>query len=834
MKRLFYILAAFIVAACSKEMNAPEENNPVSGDRRTSGEVTVIGACIDNEDTKTSFGPAVDHSYPILWADTDAISVNGTASTAIVVDGGDRQQASFTIGGPVTAPYCAVYPLSAYVADSYDASSKTMDITIPASQTYSAGQYDSAAAIMLAYSESEGSMSFHQAAGYYKFSFTGSADTDNIKTVKIRKADGGNIAGTYTATFSGSLCSLAENDVTGVITVDCGVNGVAQGTEITIVLPAINFTGGLIVTAFDVNGHFHSYGTGAVDFATAKRGKILKKALIYNPQSGSISSAADWEDFAAQFNAGDLYKYVGNGTVVLANDITANTYTMLDGVFKYTFDGNGHTITMNAGQNSLFKNLGTGGVIKRLVTDGTVVNGTTSLGTTVLACSIAGGAIRDCINNADIEVSGVTDHLSAAAFGRQGSGSSVIERCENNGDITISCTYTSATKNAYVGGFVARVNGEFTMTDCKNTGDITISITNTGQQVGYAGFGGMVGWCNRDDSKYPEIHFTNCDNEGNITVSTTDSSKEYPVCIGGILGTGWGDYDSTNHVSTKLGVPSKTENQNKIFFEDCDNSGILNNRAISYCAVQKLIGKSFTGGIAGSMFGFVSVFNDETQPIFDGCTSSGNIIPYDNDGTGASNRAGLESVCGGLVGLGANVSFKDCIVTAQVGTTKRLAFAVSGGIGVASGKFRFDGCTFCPQIIMPRCYNTARDNWSLIASSPKKAGTTSCNNTMNFSGGANPSVNGSVVKNCTLGAPGPKLNSPTVAWNATTATVSTIGTKFNNLTNCETFAVQGTNYDSDFAVYCAKTTGDVTFTNNSYSSSVPSPIGTPVNPPVMP
>lgn len=167
-----------------------------------------------------------------------------------------------------------------------------------------------------------------------------------------------------------------------------------------------------------------------------------------------------------------------DGTYRLTADITVTEPYAKD--FTGTFDGNGHTVTLNITASTanvgLFKTLSGGAVVRNVITAGSV----TATGK----------------NN----VGGI------AGFANTYSGDVTIENCKNTAAIT---------GNNEVGGILGYCSGSahsVTVTDCANTG--TISGTRK--------LGGICG-------NLENAHFIkNCYNSGTVTGST----------IGGILGRG--------------------------------------------------------------------------------------------------------------------------------------------------------------------------------------------------------------------------------------------------------------------------------------------------------
>ena len=144
-----------------------------------------------------------------------------------------------------------------------------------------------------------------------------------------------------------------------------------------------------------------------------------------------ISSAADWEEFAALVNGGEV-----NACAVLTADIDTGIDGTMVGVadqqgkrYDGTFDGQGHTIKINlfpeAGDAGIFRYIGWRAVIQNLKVTGTI---TTS---SKFAGGIVGrgrGIVRNCWADVKINssVPGDATHGGVVAVGYSGT---IVENC---------------------------------------------------------------------------------------------------------------------------------------------------------------------------------------------------------------------------------------------------------------------------------------------------------------------------------------------------------------------------------------------------------------------
>lgn len=174
---------------------------------------------------------------------------------------------------------------------------------------------------------------------------------------------------------------------------------------------------------------------------------------------GTVSSA---EEFAAMEPSGN-YQLTEDITVTApyGNDITGFTG------FTGTFDGNGHTVTLNITASTpnvgLFSKLAGGAVVKNVITAGSITaTGKNNVG------GIAGTAdgnvtIENCKNTASIK--GGKGAGGILGYSEPGSGFVTISSCANMGSV-------SGTRKQ-VGGIAGNVVGTHIIRNCYNQGDIS-------------------------------------------------------------------------------------------------------------------------------------------------------------------------------------------------------------------------------------------------------------------------------------------------------------------------------------------------------------------------
>ena len=181
---------------------------------------------------------------------------------------------------------------------------------------------------------------------------------------------------------------------------------------------------------------------------------------------GTVSSAKEFAEMVA------------SGSYTLTKDIIVTEPYASD--FSGTFDGNGHTVTLNITASTanvgLFKTLSGGAVVKNVKVDGTV-SGTE--GVAGIAAQANGATISGCINCAIISATG---RYVGGIVGKLQGGT--VENCYNTGAISSSRNRPAVN----LGGIVGYIDESATVKNCYNVGEIT--VTNKATNMA-----GIAGWC---------------------------------------------------------------------------------------------------------------------------------------------------------------------------------------------------------------------------------------------------------------------------------------------------------------------------------------------------
>ena len=739
MKKIFILTAAFAALSFVSCVKEQEVNGPV----------TVFSATQADMSTKTVIGAAdADGCYQPLWTNSDKIKINNLESKqAVLKDGG--KEAAFTLEGELSAPYFAVSPATAFDAREFDQSGNKMNVFVSGTgspQRYTVNgenvTYSANAALMVAHGEST-ALEFHHLMAYYKLEITGG--DANIKTIYVRQnGEQPNIAGSWNVVFDEqNAITFSPKDLTSVIVYNCGETGIETGKPVLVAVPAYDFESGLILTVKDVKGKFQSYGIPAASAKLAdKAGVIINKSLAFNPQSGTINNAEDWEAFAdavnSEKNDWDLYRWVGDGTVKIGQSFTIKNPTKIrgkNGKFLYNVDGGGNTITVEDGTGPLFR--GVRKEIKNLTVDGNFV----FPGKEVAAFAdslLSGGSIVNCTNKAALSSTSTADGGQyGGGIVRVLFGGGTITGCKNEGTITLTPDASNAFANCYVGGIVGQIcqTEAVTISNCSNNAAITVKpkITNANYNITCAGIGGIAGWVRNVGHN---VTFDNCDNlaNGDITVSAeqvTVDAYNSAVCVGGIVGIAAG-YEPLYHALYKNNI----DNGLDITMKLCDNSGDIYNCAYSRVQSQVSNMKVYTGGLAGALMGDKSKnIKVLTCTVRDCC-----LIPYDI--VNGTSRAAFCAVVGGAIGYGGYVDIDDCIVDPVIGNGKRQSVSFAGMIGFAMRPFIIQNSYVYAQGYFSRVAGFS-GNRAAMAVVPVKYNNSDMDPVAN--------VSGSKVTNCKIG-----------------------------------------------------------------------------------
>lgn len=252
--------------------------------------------------------------------------------------------------------------------------------------------------------------------------------------------------------------------------------------------------------------------------------------------AGAVQNIGTAEAFAAMEPGGN-YQLTADITVTAPY---ANEFTDFSG----TFDGNGHTVTLNITASTanvgLFSKLADGAVVKNVTVEGTVTGKKCVAG-------IAGYAtdnvkIENCKNTASITGTKNVGGILGEAYNNEESISVGIKNCANEGAV-------NGTGSA-IGGIVGKMDGQNSIIDCYNRGNIT----------GFNNYAGIVG----QSTGALVATIKNCYSIGAVTAYGASTNAGYALIGGGK------NYALTNCYAIKQDGLNLAYNGTNATTEECD------------------------------------------------------------------------------------------------------------------------------------------------------------------------------------------------------------------------------------------------------------------------
>lgn len=231
------------------------------------------------------------------------------------------------------------------------------------------------------------------------------------------------------------------------------------------------------------------------------------------PQMARSGGAAQALAEGTVSTAKEFAEMVASGSYKLTADIIVTAPYAEN--FTGTFDGNGHTVTLNITASTayvgLFSKLADGAVVKNVITAGSV----TTTGKKCVA-GIAGYAtdnvkIENCKNTASITGTKNVGGILGEAYNNEESISVGIKNCANEGAV-------NGTGSA-VGGIVGKMEGQNSIIDCYNRGNIT----------GFNNYAGIVG----QSTGALVATIKNCYSVGAVTAYGASTNAGYALIGGG-------------------------------------------------------------------------------------------------------------------------------------------------------------------------------------------------------------------------------------------------------------------------------------------------------------
>lgn len=265
--------------------------------------------------------------------------------------------------------------------------------------------------------------------------------------------------------------------------------------------------------------------------------------------AGAVQNIGTAEAFAAMEPSGNYQLTAGiTVTAPYGNDITGFTG------FTGTFDGNGHTVTLDITASTanvgLFSKLAGGAVVKNVITAGSVTVDHTNKKSYV-------GGIAGYANAYENPILIENCKNTAAISGYKAVGGILGQGTNTNGITIYSCanTGTIAGANTQIGGIAGSITATATIESCYNTGDVN----------GFSNVAGIVG----SGSSGTSLQVKNCYTTGQIGIIEGSSNLSYGLVGGGKNKCSVANsYALENTASSKALVPKANSSSYQIQIDD--------------------------------------------------------------------------------------------------------------------------------------------------------------------------------------------------------------------------------------------------------------------------
>ena len=272
-KKIIFIAVLIVVyCACSAELDSLHEQESVQ----------LAVTISDKTDSKTVASDNGD-KFSVIWTGTEKVSVNGVVSQSMNVDPVNPKRAVFTFG-VVTPPYSSVYPASACKS----VSGLTGTVTLPSEQKFVAGSFDPDAALMVGYSDQEGTLEFHHAVSYLLVNVI-TSDSRSFKSLSVTGNASERMSGDFSVDFKTQEVSSNEKDESS--TTVSGQQSLASGEAIMIAIPARTYEKGISITLRSENGMTKTLKSSAR--FPAKAGVVYPTSVRWEIGTVSIEGIKD-------------------------------------------------------------------------------------------------------------------------------------------------------------------------------------------------------------------------------------------------------------------------------------------------------------------------------------------------------------------------------------------------------------------------------------------------------------------------------------------------------------------------------------------------------------
>ncbi len=701
--------------------NASSNTVLLSASTVTAGTEITITATGDQQDVAGS--ESGDEKYiPTGW--TSNLGGSGSFSYS-----GSSYTSTYTPTATGTDTITVTFALNTYDGSGWSASTtdtKTADLTVNAAAVSSMVLTQDITA-----PASNGGNFAQQPVITLKDTYGNICTNDDSTTVTASKNDGGDwtLTGTATQTAVGGIVTFAVLGASNTATVigaqlkfSSGMlTSVTSGT-VTLDASAADTWDGMTAAAFEG-------GTGTSDdpYVIATAEQLAYMANLINDIGSSSSNYGIYKDKYYTLTSDiDLSGYDWSPIAQLYS----NTY-YTDTYFHGTFDGHGHTVTLQIDTNvrttGLFGYTGSDAVIKNLTVNGSI-NTTNTTTDSIRVGSIVAlnrGTISNCTSNASVTGTQTGNTITDPYIyvgGITGANVGSVVGCTSTGDVTGAITVNP--KNGvklYVGGITGINDVNATITNCTSTGDVSgTTVTDNGYSWCYAG--GILG----STTYSAGVKMSGCESSGQITCSATAKNGQGHAYAGGFAGLlmqnglNVEDCSSTCTVSgTASGTgPSPNPGVSADAYADIGGfaGAIAYGVSISDCHSDGNSSGSAISSDGGESDAYIGGFTG-TSTLYNGCSCSidscystgtaqssagknvyaGGLVAYNSEPCSIANSystcnvnsdsvvADSISYAGGLIGYNSSLYVSDCYARGAVSGSADSAAYLGGFLGQNTG-----------------------------------------------------------------------------------------------------------------------------------------------------
>ena len=210
---------------------------------------------------------------------------------------------------------------------------------------------------------------------------------------------------------------------------------------------------------------------------------FMAVVMVFTMMPNTMGVETAWADASVITTAEGFAAMDANGSYELGKDITITT--PYSSAFSGTFDGKGHTVTLDGTTNGVFVSTAASATIQNLAVKGTVSGGEKIAG----VVGMNAGTIQNCKNAADITSN------SRYVGGIAGQNNGTIQSCYNIGRIT-----SSRTRPVKLGGITGSVETAAIVKNCYNVGNISVVSTSN-----FAAIAGWIDGGNAENCYYLQV-----------------------------------------------------------------------------------------------------------------------------------------------------------------------------------------------------------------------------------------------------------------------------------------------------------------------------------------